>query len=146
MDLSVTPQTLTNIEQLKCTVVTGSEKRKAKVDLSSVVVPVKKATPAQAVSVCSKNAVVIRKASSSPKSGEKIDVDVEVQTLQHGTSQDGVCPHCNKMYSNQSALKYHVRLVHSDMLNMFCCHLCPESFEVREFYKIHMWDVHNVRC
>lgn len=63
----------------------------------------------------------------------------------HHGAQIGNCPHCSKMYSNQSALKYHVRLVHSDMLNMFCCHLCPESFEFRESYKTHMWDKHNVR-
>lgn len=63
----------------------------------------------------------------------------------HGAAQSGKCPHCNKMYSNLSALKYHVRLIHSDMLNMFCCHLCPEFFEYRESYKAHMWALHNIR-
>lgn len=69
------------------------------------------------------------------------------ESTTHGwnQSQDGLCPHCNKTYSNQSALKYHVRLVHSDLLHMFFCHLCPESFKYREHYKVHMWEVHNVR-
>lgn len=119
MDLSDTPQTITNIELLK---------RKIKLDNFGP---------------CSKKPVKsIPQNVTLPTQCDKI-IEVEAQ---HGTSQDGICPHCNKLYSNQSALKYHVRLVHSDMLNMFCCHLCPESFEVREFYKIHMWEAHNVRC
>lgn len=63
----------------------------------------------------------------------------------HHSSQCGNCPHCGKIYSNQSALKYHVRLVHSDLTNMYCCHLCPESFDYREGFKKHMVEVHNVR-
>lgn len=63
----------------------------------------------------------------------------------HHSSQCGNCPHCGKIYSNQSALKYHVRLVHSDLTNMYCCHLCPESFDYREGYKKHMVEAHNVR-
>ncbi|XP_066138088.1 protein abrupt-like [Euwallacea fornicatus] len=63
----------------------------------------------------------------------------------HHSSQCGNCPHCGKTYSNQSALKYHVRLVHSDLTNMYCCHLCPESFDYREGYKKHMADAHSVR-
>lgn len=63
----------------------------------------------------------------------------------HHSSQCGNCPHCGKVYSNQSALKYHVRLVHSDLTNMYCCHLCPESFDYREGYKKHMVEVHKVR-
>lgn len=63
----------------------------------------------------------------------------------HHSSQCGNCPHCGKVYSNQSALKYHVRLVHSDLTNMYCCHLCPESFDYREGYKRHMVEVHSVR-
>lgn len=63
----------------------------------------------------------------------------------HHSSQCGNCPHCGKIYSNQSALKYHVRLVHSDLTNMYCCHLCPESFDYREGYKKHMVEMHNVR-
>lgn len=63
----------------------------------------------------------------------------------HHSSQCGNCPHCGKVYSNQSALKYHVRLVHSDLTNMYCCHLCPESFDYREGYKKHMVEVHSVR-
>ncbi|KAF5273650.1 hypothetical protein FQR65_LT04650 [Abscondita terminalis] len=63
----------------------------------------------------------------------------------HHSSQCGSCPHCGKIYSNQSALKYHVRLVHSDLTNMYCCHLCPESFDYREGYKKHMIEAHSVR-
>lgn len=63
----------------------------------------------------------------------------------HHSSQCGNCPHCGKVYSNQSALKYHVRLVHSDLTNMYCCHLCPEAFNYREGYKKHMVDVHCIR-
>ncbi|CAH0557561.1 unnamed protein product [Brassicogethes aeneus] len=63
----------------------------------------------------------------------------------HHSSQCGTCPHCGKDFSNQSALKYHVRLMHSDLTNMFCCHLCPESFDYREGYKKHMADVHFMR-
>lgn len=63
----------------------------------------------------------------------------------HHSSQCGSCPHCGKIYSNQSALKYHVRLVHSDLTNMYCCHLCPESFDYREGYKKHMVEVHSIR-
>ncbi|XP_018570308.1 protein tramtrack, alpha isoform [Anoplophora glabripennis] len=63
----------------------------------------------------------------------------------HHSSQCGNCPHCGKVYSNQSALKYHVRLVHSDLTNMYCCHLCPESFDYREGYKKHMAEVHMIR-
>ncbi|KAK4879230.1 hypothetical protein RN001_007376 [Aquatica leii] len=63
----------------------------------------------------------------------------------HHSSQCGSCPHCGKIYSNQSALKYHVRLVHSDLTNMYCCHLCPESFDYREGYKKHMVEAHSVR-
>lgn len=88
--------------------------------------------------------IVLHKVSASLT--DKSDSDLG-DSIQHGwnMSQDGLCPHCNKMYSNQSALKYHVRLVHSDMSHMFCCHLCPESFKFREHYKIHMWEAHNVR-
>ncbi|XP_022914274.1 longitudinals lacking protein, isoforms H/M/V-like [Onthophagus taurus] len=63
---------------------------------------------------------------------------------QHG-SQCGNCPHCGKTYSNQSALKYHVRLMHSDLLNLYCCHLCPEIFDYREAYKRHMAEIHSLR-
>ncbi|XP_060517573.1 protein abrupt-like [Cylas formicarius] len=63
----------------------------------------------------------------------------------HHSSQCGNCPHCGKIYSNQSALKYHVRLMHSDLTNMYCCHLCPESFDYREGYKKHMADAHSIR-
>ncbi|KAJ8975700.1 hypothetical protein NQ317_006306 [Molorchus minor] len=63
----------------------------------------------------------------------------------HHSSQCGNCPHCGKIYSNQSALKYHVRLVHSDLTNMYCCHLCPESFDYREGYKKHMAEMHLIR-
>ncbi|KAF5288565.1 hypothetical protein FQA39_LY15344 [Lamprigera yunnana] len=63
----------------------------------------------------------------------------------HHSSQCGKCPHCGKIYSNQSALKYHVRLVHSDLTNMYCCHLCPEAFDYREGYKKHMVEAHSVR-
>ncbi|XP_050307593.1 modifier of mdg4-like [Anthonomus grandis grandis] len=65
--------------------------------------------------------------------------------IPHHSSQCGNCPHCGKIYSNQSALKYHVRLVHSDLTNMYCCHLCPESFDYREGYKKHMAEAHSVR-
>nr|CAH7748320.1 unnamed protein product [Callosobruchus chinensis] len=63
----------------------------------------------------------------------------------HHSSQCGTCPHCGKVYSNQSALKYHVRLVHSDLTNMYCCHLCPEAFDYREGYKRHMAEAHMIR-
>lgn len=63
----------------------------------------------------------------------------------HHSSQCGKCPHCGKVYSNQSALKYHVRLVHSDLTNMYCCHLCPEAFDFREGYKKHMVEIHSIR-
>jgi hypothetical protein len=75
--------------------------------------------------------------------GIHISRAVEVQP--HHSSQCGNCPHCGKVYSNQSALKYHVRLVHSDLTNMYCCHLCPEAFNYREGYKKHMVEVHCIR-
>ncbi|XP_072393635.1 uncharacterized protein [Diabrotica undecimpunctata] len=71
------------------------------------------------------------------------NANVEIQP--HHSSQCGNCPHCGKIYSNQSALKYHVRLVHSDLTNMYCCHLCPESFDYREGFKKHMAEVHLMR-
>lgn len=85
-----------------------------------------------------------KKTKVEPKSDVQQQQQQKVDQVSHG-SQFGKCPHCSKVYSNQSALKYHVRLVHSDMLNMFCCHLCPESFEYRESYKVHMWETHSVR-
>ncbi|GLH12293.1 Broad-complex core protein isoforms 1/2/3/4/5 [Gryllus bimaculatus] len=60
--------------------------------------------------------------------------------------QSGTCPHCGQTYSNQSALKYHVRLVHTDMTNRHCCHLCPRSFALRDVFKAHMWSKHKQRC
>lgn len=57
----------------------------------------------------------------------------------------GDCPHCGKKYSNQSALKYHVRLMHSDLTNRLCCYLCPRSFTMRETFKEHMWSTHGQR-
>ncbi|KAJ2947007.1 hypothetical protein O0L34_g16351 [Tuta absoluta] len=57
----------------------------------------------------------------------------------------GDCPHCGMKYSNQSALKYHVRLMHSDLTNRLCCYLCPRSFTMRETYKEHMWMSHGQR-
>lgn len=60
-------------------------------------------------------------------------------------AQWGNCPHCGQKYSNQSALKYHVRLVHSDLTNRLCCYLCPRAFTHRDSFKKHMWERHNVR-
>lgn len=57
----------------------------------------------------------------------------------------GTCPHCGIKYENQSALKYHVRLVHSDFTNKQCCYLCPQSFITRDCFKSHMRSVHSVR-
>lgn len=57
----------------------------------------------------------------------------------------GDCPHCGMKYSNQSALKYHVRLMHSDLTNRLCCYLCPRSFTMRETFKEHMWASHGQR-
>ncbi|CAB3221437.1 unnamed protein product [Arctia plantaginis] len=57
----------------------------------------------------------------------------------------GDCPHCGMKYSNQSALKYHVRLMHSDLTNRLCCYLCPRSFTMRETFKEHMWTTHGQR-
>lgn len=57
----------------------------------------------------------------------------------------GDCPHCGTKYSNQSALKYHVRLMHSDLTNRLCCHLCPRSFTMRDTFKEHMWASHGQR-
>ncbi|XP_050681787.1 longitudinals lacking protein, isoforms H/M/V-like isoform X2 [Leptidea sinapis] len=57
----------------------------------------------------------------------------------------GDCPHCGMKYSNQSALKYHVRLMHSDLTNRLCCYLCPRSFTMRETFKEHMWNSHGQR-
>lgn len=79
-------------------------------------------------------------------SPEELNLHIRNVELQpHHSSQCGNCPHCGKVYSNQSALKYHVRLVHSDLTNMYCCHLCPESFDYREGYKKHMAEVHLIR-
>ncbi|KAL1491311.1 hypothetical protein ABEB36_011925 [Hypothenemus hampei] len=74
-----------------------------------------------------------------------INFSKSIIEVPHHSSQCGNCPHCGKVYSNQSALKYHVRLVHSDLTNMYCCHLCPESFDYREGYKKHMAEAHSVR-
>lgn len=63
----------------------------------------------------------------------------------HHSSQCGTCPHCKLPFTNQSSLKYHVRLVHSELLNLYCCHLCPLTFGFRYGYKKHMADVHSVR-
>lgn len=79
-------------------------------------------------------------------SPEELNLHIRNIELQpHHSSQCGNCPHCGKVYSNQSALKYHVRLVHSDLTNMYCCHLCPEAFDYREGYKKHMAEVHLIR-
>lgn len=61
-------------------------------------------------------------------------------------AQGGTCPHCGQEYANQSSLKYHVRLVHSEMTDRACCHLCPKSYRTRESFKLkqHMKDAHNV--
>ncbi|XKL64882.1 hypothetical protein PGB90_004968 [Kerria lacca] len=59
-------------------------------------------------------------------------------------AQCGNCPHCGKTYSNQSALKYHVRLMHCDLTNQFSCYLCPMSFAHRDDYKAHMWEIHKL--
>ncbi|KAF4521900.1 hypothetical protein B566_EDAN008374 [Ephemera danica] len=61
-------------------------------------------------------------------------------------AQGGTCPHCGQEYANQSSLKYHVRLVHSEMTDRACCHLCPLSFRTRESFKLkqHMKEAHNV--
>ncbi|KAJ3654818.1 hypothetical protein Zmor_013977 [Zophobas morio] len=74
-----------------------------------------------------------------------IHISRAVEVQPHHSSQCGNCPHCGKVYSNQSSLKYHVRLVHSDLTNMYCCHLCPEAFNYREGYKKHMVEVHCIR-
>lgn len=74
-----------------------------------------------------------------------IHISRAIDVQPHHSSQCGNCPHCGKVYSNQSALKYHVRLVHSDLTNMYCCHLCPEAFNYREGYKKHMVEVHCIR-
>ncbi|KAJ8956883.1 hypothetical protein NQ318_014300 [Aromia moschata] len=82
----------------------------------------------------------------SPEDFKEVNFSTRNVDLQpHHSSQCGNCPHCGKIYSNQSALKYHVRLVHSDLTNMYCCHLCPESFDYREGYKKHMAEVHLIR-
>lgn len=60
-------------------------------------------------------------------------------------AQCGDCPHCGQMYNNQSSLKYHVRLMHSDLTRRLCCYLCPSSFVYREAFKTHMRQEHNVR-
>lgn len=57
----------------------------------------------------------------------------------------GDCPHCGTKYSNQSALKYHVRLMHSDLTNRLCCYLCPQTFTMRDIFKEHMWTSHGLR-
>lgn len=84
-----------------------------------------------------------RLSAGSPPECENLPRNVDVQP--HHSSQCGNCPHCGKVYSNQSSLKYHVRLVHSDLTNMYCCHLCPEAFDYREGYKKHMAEVHFIR-
>ncbi|KAG5893681.1 hypothetical protein JTB14_021977 [Gonioctena quinquepunctata] len=82
----------------------------------------------------------------TPEEFKEMSIAARITDLQpHHSSQCGNCPHCGKVYSNQSALKYHVRLVHSDLTNMYCCHLCPESFDYREGYKKHMAEVHLIR-
>ena len=55
------------------------------------------------------------------------------------------CPHCRQEYNNLSALKYHVRLMHSDLENKLFCYLCPMNFIEREYFKIHLWEAHNAR-
>lgn len=55
------------------------------------------------------------------------------------------CPHCRQVYNNLSALKYHVRLMHSDLENKLFCYLCPMNFIEREYFKIHLWEAHNAR-
>lgn len=65
-----------------------------------------------------------------PEGSSLLDPSIQIRTLTipaHHSSQCGKCPHCGQIYSNQSALKYHVRLVHSDLTNMYCCHLCPKE-------------------
>ncbi|XP_045472832.1 protein abrupt-like [Harmonia axyridis] len=77
-----------------------------------------------------------------------LDPNIQIKSVDiqpHHSSQCGTCPHCGQIYSNQSALKYHVRLVHSDLTNMYCCHLCPEAFDFREGYKKHMSEAHSIR-
>uniref|UniRef100_A0A1B6CID2 C2H2-type domain-containing protein n=1 Tax=Clastoptera arizonana TaxID=38151 RepID=A0A1B6CID2_9HEMI len=82
--------------------------------------------------------------SSFPVSVPSQGLDQNPPTGSH-LAQCGNCPHCGQKYSNQSALKYHVRLMHSDLTNRMCCYLCPRSFTQRESYKTHMWEKHKVR-
>ncbi|XP_025414135.1 protein tramtrack, beta isoform-like isoform X3 [Sipha flava] len=71
--------------------------------------------------------------------------DSSLTTAGSHLAQCGDCPHCGQMYNNQSSLKYHVRLMHSDLMRRLCCYLCPSSFVYREAYKTHMRQEHNVR-
>ncbi|XP_021933951.1 longitudinals lacking protein, isoforms H/M/V-like isoform X4 [Zootermopsis nevadensis] len=84
------------------------------------------------------------------RTGDEADGDLGPTKVAGGmiphVPQCGTCPHCGQKYSNQSALKYHVRLMHSDMTNTLCCHLCPRSFAMRDVYKTHMWEKHKQRC
>ncbi|KAK7604417.1 hypothetical protein V9T40_005603 [Parthenolecanium corni] len=75
----------------------------------------------------------------------KHKVIIHKAPLRSHLAQCGNCPHCGKTYSNQSALKYHVRLMHCDLTNQFSCYLCPMSFAHRDDYKAHMWEIHKVR-
>lgn len=76
--------------------------------------------------------------------GQQLSTEEELPSGSH-LAQWGNCPHCGQKYSNQSALKYHVRLVHSDLTNRLCCYLCPRAFTHRDSFKKHMWERHKVR-
>ncbi|XP_069689127.1 uncharacterized protein [Periplaneta americana] len=54
------------------------------------------------------------------------------------------CPICNRMYSNLSNLRQHVRLIHNPQT--VACPLCSKPFKTKLYLKRHLMSFHEILC
>lgn len=54
------------------------------------------------------------------------------------------CPICNRMYSNLSNLRQHVRLIHNPQT--VACPLCSKPFKTKLYLKRHLMSFHELLC
>ncbi|KAJ9587680.1 hypothetical protein L9F63_018896, partial [Diploptera punctata] len=54
------------------------------------------------------------------------------------------CPICNRMYSNLSNLRQHVRLIHNPQT--VACPLCNKPFKTKLYLKRHLMSFHELLC
>ena len=55
------------------------------------------------------------------------------------TEYDKTCPECKKVFNNRSAMRYHVKVVHSG-LRPYHCSLCDKTFARKDNFKAHNHD------